>query len=711
MKMKNNNSGSVLVLVLVVASGTAMVLSSLSDLALTERRFNDSARLIIEAKEAAEASVEVGFSQLTDRFDNRTSFPTNALSPSSGNPLVLTDEFYNLFQNGSGMMRSRVRLPAHPYDPTVAWGAQETEVIGGQITPGEWTFIDGSIPGNQFDPLRDKLVFIREVQVYGKATVENDFGDFSYTAHVGQVLQVRDAPLFAHAIFYNMDMEIAPGPAMDIRGSVHANGNMFIQANNSLDFYKNVSAIGRIYHGPNPIISKSRSYGTVTFSDGFGNQVRMYDGSSWIDSRLSDFGSISSNRWNGNLQGYEHGIRQHNPVAIDPYVRDNPDTAALDDPLNYAYQLIQPLENNSDPDFDPEIEKQKFVHKAGLVITVDTSTGTATAHVHVPDGDDGIVYDASGEAATLPLTLDPGILTVEDYLQDAGTDDVLTGLYDQRMREEINLVEIDVSRLKEVIENNNESEWGGNVWQKPSVWWNGVVYVQLPQKADPDRPDNVRPAVDGWGVKLKNGGSIPNPSFGHAKDLYGMTVATNAPMYVQGNYNADGDSSTGTSTEPDVSDPTAEPPAALVADAITILSNSWDDKDSVKGSSSRKTSAFTEVSAAILTGLVPSDKSGWDNYSGGVENFPRFLEVWNTTLRYRGSMVALFESEVATEPWGKSNVYGAPGRDWGFNSLFSQGFYPPGTPNTRQYDRVNYRSMSKAEYDAALANLATYLNP
>jgi hypothetical protein len=190
-----------------------------------------------------------------------------------------------------------------------------------------------------------------------------------------------------------------------------------------------------------------------------------------------------------------------------------------------------------------------------------------------------------------------------------------------------------------------------------------------------------------------------------------MTVATNAPMYVQGNYNADGDSSTGTSTEPDVSDPTVEPPAALVADAITILSNSWDDKDSVKGSSSRKTSAFTEVSAAILTGLVPSDKNGWDNYSGGVENFPRFLEVWNTTLRYRWSMVALFESEVATEPWGKSNVYGAPGRDWGFNSLFSQGFYPPGTPNTRQYDRVNYRSMSKAEYDAALANLATHLSP
>lgn len=710
--MKRRKEGTVLGLVLIVAATTGLVLSSMSRLAISEKKFNDQARLIIEAKEAAEASVECGFSQLTHRFEHRNAFPVNALSPSTGNPLVLNDDFYGLFQSGSGRAASQVKLPAYPYDPTQTWGTQWTELIGGQILPGEWVFIDGSVPGNQFDPLRDKLVFIREVQVYGKATVENSTGSWSYTAYVGQVLQVRDAPLFAHAIFYNMDMEIAPGPNMDIRGSVHANGDMFIQANSSLDFYQNVSALGDVFHGPNPDISKSRAYGTVTFADGFGNQVRMYDGSQWIDSSVEDFGSIASNRWSGNLQSYAHGVPKHNPVAIDSYVRDNPETAANDDPLNYAYQMIQPLENEDDPDFDAEIEKQKFAHKAGLVLEVDTSTGTVSARTLIPDGDGGLIYEEiSGEAAMLALDLDEDIVTVHPYSQASGSDDVDSGLYDQRMRQEINIVELDVAALKTAVENNSKHDWGGSEFQKPDVWWNGVVYVQFPQKADPDRPDNVRPAVDQWGLKLVNGSQIPNPTFGHTKDLYGTTVATNAPMYVQGNFNADGDAGTGSATEPDVDDPRTDPPAALIADAVTILSNSWDDRDSVKSTSSRTTNSFTEVSAAILTGLVPSNKNDWGNYSGGVENFPRFLEKWNTTLRYRGSMVALFESEVATEPWGKSNVYSPPGRDWGFNSLFAEGYYPPGTPNTRVYDRVNYTSLRKPEFEDAIAELTLYMNP
>ncbi|MFO7724748.1 MAG: hypothetical protein R6V45_04280, partial [Oceanipulchritudo sp.] len=63
------------------------------------------------------------------------------------------------------------------------------------------------------------------------------------------------------------------------------------------------------------------------------------------------------------------------------------------------------------------------------------------------------------------------------------------------------------------------------------------------------------------------------------------------------------------------------------------------------------------------------------------------------------------------EPWGKSNVYGAPTRDWGFNSLFAQGFYPPGTPNSRTFRRINYRNLSESEYTSTITRFASNLNP
>jgi hypothetical protein len=442
-------------------------------------------------------------------------------------------------------------------------------------------------------------------------------------------------------------------------------------------------------------------------------------------------------------------------VAIDPYVRDNPDTGKVDDPLNYAYQMIQPLTNTNDPSYDSELERQKFSYKAGLVIHIEVPEVEDVVKKlgNNPDYDDLDVqeafFDISGSGKNpenQPVTvyrydysqnyedidynndgtpkIDPfNKLDVEDHFvrvkpYSASGNTVESGIYDQRMREGINLVEVDVAKLKAAVEGNDKKYWGnaGKAGNNPSAlpqnWWNGVVYIEFSAKpGQASRPDGVVVAEDGWAVKLVNGEQVPNPDFAWTRDLYGTTIATNVPMYVQGNYNADGKSSTGSANNPDIKDVRQEPPAALIADAVTILSNSWDDEDSLKNKSSRKTNSFTEVAAAILTGLVPSDKNGWNNYSGGVENFPRFLEDWNTTLRYRGSMVALFESEVATEPWGKSNVYDPPTRDWGFNSLYAEGFYPPGTPNTRDSRRVNYRNLTESEYAAALSDLSSRMNP
>ncbi len=127
----------------------------------------------------------------------------------------------------------------------------------------------------------------------------------------------------------------------------------------------------------------------------------------------------------------------------------------------------------------------------------------------------------------------------------------------------------------------------------------------------------------------------------------------------------------------------------------------------------------TEISCALLMGLVPSNHNptGLTNgppsaaanqqYSGGAHNFPRMLEPWNSyDLYIRGSMVALYESRVAMEPWNL-RVYNAPNRHWGLhNDLRSPTHEIPLEPIVLNGRRMSYRELSKAEYDTMRTTIA-----
>jgi hypothetical protein len=106
-------------------------------------------------------------------------------------------------------------------------------------------------------------------------------------------------------------------------------------------------------------------------------------------------------------------------------------------------------------------------------------------------------------------------------------------------------------------------------------------------------------------------------------------------------------------------------------------------------------SATTDtVNAAFLTGNVPSNDI---NYSGGVENFPRFLENWSGyNFYYNGSMVEMFPSQIANSPWpGTGSVYNPPTRDWTFDSNFSNpAEIPPLTPKVIYIQRSQWSMLS-----------------
>jgi len=134
----------------------------------------------------------------------------------------------------------------------------------------------------------------------------------------------------------------------------------------------------------------------------------------------------------------------------------------------------------------------------------------------------------------------------------------------------------------------------------------------------------------------------------------GFTLATPNPLYVRGNFNT-----------------TNPKPVMLAGDAITLLSNSWNDGDGALliGDAGRSASN-TGINAALVTGIVPA---GGGYGSGWVANVIRLLENWNGyELAFNGSMAVLYHSESATGVFYHGTYYRAPGlRTFAFTNFFS----------------------------------------
>jgi hypothetical protein len=105
----------------------------------------------------------------------------------------------------------------------------------------------------------------------------------------------------------------------------------------------------------------------------------------------------------------------------------------------------------------------------------------------------------------------------------------------------------------------------------------------------------------------------------------------------------------------------------------------------------------TEVSAALLAGIVPTTSH---QNSGGAHNFPRLNEDWNGTALYiRGSMVAMFASQIATEPWS-IRIYSGAERDWGLHYNLTNAHHDlPLEPMVISASRLGYRELNAASYN------------
>jgi len=301
-------------------------------------------------------------------------------------------------------------------------------------------------------------------------------------------------------------------------------------------------------------------------------------------------------------------------------------------------QIVEIPPSNESP--NSELGKQRFYNLADLVIVVQ------------PDG----VVEARGGGLGNGNGVNLKWSSISNWIRTDVT------FYDQREEKTIRATEIDIG---EFVEWNASSKNALKNALKRDI--NSIYVADLRSQSATSEP----------GIRLVNGAVLPP---------LGLTVATPDPLYVKGHYNASG-VSVGT---PNTSN---TKPASLIADSINILSGSWKDANGAKSLSSRGASDTT-VNAAFLAGIVET-VSG--HYSGGVENFPRFLENWSgRTFTYNGSMIVLYPSEFGSGYWpGTGTVYNPPNRNWSFDLNFlNPDKLPPLCPSVRAVIRGQWSTVA-----------------
>ncbi|MGA8103028.1 MAG: PilX N-terminal domain-containing pilus assembly protein [Candidatus Acidiferrales bacterium] len=197
-------------------------------------------------------------------------------------------------------------------------------------------------------------------------------------------------------------------------------------------------------------------------------------------------------------------------------------------------------------------------------------------------------------------------------------------------------------------------------------------------------------------LKLVNASTI---SLGTCNTVIcGLTVAAENPVYIQGDYNNPGASPTFTA---------ANVSASVVADAVTVLSDNWNDINSFisLANTNTRTASQTTYSTAIIAGksipfpnVGPSGDTGSD---GGVHNFLHYLENWaGSNIYYQGSFVTFYYSHQAMGSFKCcTTVYGVPSsRSYIFDNTFlTPSLLPPRTPMLRSVNTIGFTQVLTAQ--------------
>ena len=496
-------------------------------------------------------------------------------------------------------------------------------------------------------------------------------------ATVSLAFQAASIPVFQYAIFYNMDLDMAPGSAMTIGGKTYSNGNIWFDSTATVTFNDTVVCAGTFNLKPDPNgdqtgnANASPKTPTYNFT---GNGGKPLSGAPEI---ILPIGANSQT--NNNATNVE-AILQPPPSAYAPGSAAAYSTNGLVYMMNAADLIISNTANAIN------LGTNSTVSTNITVVYQNQFLSPQPVFQIVPPDAILNIY-SNGVSITTNVTTHAKSTNTLYATNMCFSFVTNVTFYDFRETDTNCAIQIDIAKLCTWL--TNTTSLGGSNYctlnnsgtSSKGKSISGIyVYNFVP------RTPSQLPCV-----RIVNGQQLPSA---------GLTIATPFPLYVEGNYNVQTVGSAANASA--ATHNTANTyPAAFLADAITILSSSWQDNIGAyaKGGSysSRSAASATTINAACIEGIVQSTNfTGAPSggcYSGGVENFLRLEENWSSsTLWYNGSIIVLFPSIYATNYWQMPGAYyDKPTRNWSFDTNYlSQAKLPPMTPQFKKVLRQQW---------------------
>ena len=485
-----------------------------------------------------------------------------------------------------------------------------------------------------------------DIRCQVKTTANN--GLPSDYAEISCLLGDLAVSLFQFGMYYqDIELELAPGSTETRIGRIHSNKSMYLAPYGTLRFLDKVTCADGIYHGGFGGDAYRRRYnnGSIYFKDKDGIYVNMKTNSSstsFLDSRDPEWKLKSTERWGDTVKTKDHGV---GTIQL-PFTDSLENTRVL---IDHDPMTNEPY----------EVTKQRFENKAGLVLT--------------PEGD---IYEQTGEITNAEYTtktfldnvtnLNWVITTNQFYNKrnmDYWTNDTSLGM--------VYPLDINIGLFNEWVSNQPPSL----SFKNPNSDRAGIFYIEQTNKT-------------GHAVRLSNAEELyPTP--------YGFTLATPNSLYVKGDYNTKIGSSYSTNY-----------PSALLSDAMTILSDYWEDKDNQvwpaniinpnvypKPYSYCNYACSTKINTAVMTGSAETT----DDYrfSGAANNLIRYLEYWKyRTFEINGNQTCLWKSKFEWQPYIYQSKYDSSLDPWHY-------YWP-------SYRRFLYDSNLKFRNPPGFDNFYTY---
>ncbi len=729
--------GSALVTVIVLTSLIFFAIVSLSAYALHRRM--DAVRLTLHSVElaAAENALERSYALLFFASQRR---PAQIRLSRNSNPI---ESFVAVVVEGLG-----VELESEGFDievvaiPIPVEGADANNVVkitsnhvdefGIELAP--WTDFDMQISGWQV-MAGARARNVRDVDGNSAFPFQNFLQRPG--VYAAKNLVQYSVPLLNYAIFYENEFELDAGVRIDVRGKVHTNSDWYLTTSDSAYYHDYLTVAGNMYAG----IYHPGDHARRAWSGGATMNTKIYiadralGGEEVPGAQLHNSNRTYNRGWLSSVLYHNVGTGNPKPKAdwtpnpewkdqvagvgslFNGYLKDSSSDGIrrVQLPINEQdspHLLIEaPLPavgndaNPADMANDGKLNVN-LAYKAGLIIETKPGFVGATAadwknfveaYRWVDDGknEDGtprmrkeyvsLEYERIKPGSTPPVK---EVISIVDRVT----------IYNGREEKNVTMLDFKADRYAEFLKLATDYS-DPNHEQHPNVHHDAGLGIPLPKSGTPGGEDGIvyfNVSQEGLSSNQQAAARLSNALFSsldqivtysqRADNKFGLTFATNAPMYTLGHLNHDADNANN------------RIPLMIAGDAINILSSVFKDSDYATAGSPNgpnptgnayKAAAHTTTNAVFVSGNVPSRQG---QYSGGGENFYRYLEGWGTNAHhiFRGSMLNLYESRVATVSWDKnpgsevsSGYYSAPRRDWRWDTRFAEAAnVPPGIPTS-----------------------------